>query len=101
MDCSLRALAAVVVTAWVLFGASSRESWASTEPSCTPAITTSTQPIRRSDGAIVGLDVSTQASASHSDGDRLVSVTFTRVTNGRVAVDGRVVSLPSTISLQS
>src|SRR5687767_1156070 len=72
---SLRALAAVVVTALMLLGASFRESWASAEWSCTPAITTSTEAIRRSDGAIVGLDVSTQASASHPDGDRLVSVT--------------------------
>ena len=100
MHRSTRALA-VVITSWVLFGVSFHDSWASAQPSCVPAITTTTQAIRRADGAIVGLDVLTQASASRPGGDLLVSVTFTRVVNGRVEVDGRVVSPPSTLALPS
>src|SRR3954469_5007726 len=101
MNRSVRALAAIAVTACVLLGVSFRQSWASTEPSCAPAITTTSQAIRQSDGAIVGLDVTMQASAPRPDGDRLTSITFTRAVNGGVKVDARVVSLPSTISLPS
>ena len=101
MDRSSRALAAVVVAALVLLGASFRDAWAGAEPECAPAITTATQAIRRADGAIVGLDVSTQATASHPTGDRLVSVAFTHAVNTRVEVDGRAVTVPTTISLPS
>src|SRR3954469_878332 len=99
MNRSVRALAAIAVTACVLLGVSFRESWASTEPLCAPAITTTTQAIRQSDGAIIGLDVWMQASASRPDGDRLTSITFTRADNGSVEVDSRVVRLPSTMLL--
>src|SRR6185369_13049129 len=60
-----------------------------------------TQAIRQSDGAIVGLDVTMQASASRPDGGQLTSITFARAVNGGVQVDGRGVSLPATISLPS
>jgi hypothetical protein len=89
----------LALVAGLLLGLSSSLTLAVNEPACTPAVTTTMQAIRRADGVIAGLDVTTQADAARPDGDRLVSVSLARAANAVVRVNGSVIRPPVTIPL--
>ena len=101
MHSSIRTLVIAALVFGSLLGLLTDRSWASAEQACAPAVTTSTQAMRRADGAIVGFDVSTQANSTLDQDDSLTSVTFTRAANSSVQVNTDTVRVPTTIALPS
>ncbi|MGE3268391.1 MAG: hypothetical protein AB7P40_06565 [Chloroflexota bacterium] len=96
-----RLLGTVAFVAVSLFGLAAQPSWANSTSDCDPAVTTSTDMVRRIDGAITDIDVRTQAATTSDGGNRLTAVTVTQAVNSSVQVDGRPVAVPTTITLPS